>query len=313
MRKKEYIVTIGSANMDVAGYSHASLNYADSNPGKIKFTPGGVGRNISHNLALLGKDSWLLTAVGSDFYGQSLLAQTSQPGVHVDKCLIVSGENTSSYLSLLDNTGEMLVAINDMCITEYISAEFLAQHADFIRGAKVIIADCNISEAALTWVLENADSTPVFVDPVSAWKCVKIRERLGKIHTLKPNRLEAETLSGITLSGREDVGKVAAWFHEHGLNRLVLSMGGDGVYYSDIHGEHGWSRPLKTNVINVTGAGDAMMAGLASCWVDNVPFIESVRFAQGCSSMALSSEYTNNPDLSIANVTSLVENIECLN
>ena len=33
MREKEYIVTIGSANMDVAGYSHASLNYADSNPG----------------------------------------------------------------------------------------------------------------------------------------------------------------------------------------------------------------------------------------------------------------------------------------
>jgi pseudouridine kinase len=43
MRKKDYIITIGSANMDVAGYSHGVLNYADSNPGKIKFTPGGVG------------------------------------------------------------------------------------------------------------------------------------------------------------------------------------------------------------------------------------------------------------------------------
>ncbi|EPM2153920.1 PfkB family carbohydrate kinase, partial [Escherichia coli] len=111
----------------------------------------------------------------------------------------------------------------------------------------------------------------------------------------------------------EDVAKVAAWFHQHGLNRLVLSMGGDGVYYSDISGESGWSAPIKTNVINVTGAGDAMMAGLASCWVDGMPFAESVRFAQGCSSMALSCEYTNNPDLSIANVISLVENAECLN
>lgn len=313
MCKKEYIVTIGSANIDVAGYSHGSLNYADSNPGKIKFTPGGVGRNIAHNLALLGQSSWLLTAVGSDFYGQSLLAQTRTPGVHVDKCLVVSDENTSSYLSLLDNTGEMLVAINDMGITDHISAAFLTPHADFIRGAKVIVADCNISEEALAWIVENAGSTPVFVDPVSAWKCVKIRERLGQIHTLKPNRLEAETLSGIALAGREDVAKVAAWFHERGLNRLVLSMGGDGVYYSDIHGENGWSRPIKTNVINVTGAGDAMMAGLASCWVDNVPFIDSVRFAQGCAAMALASEYTNNPNLSILNVTSLVENIACLN
>ena len=293
MREKDYVVIIGSANIDVAGYSHESLNYADSNPGKIKFTPGGVGRNIAQNLALLGNKAWLLSAVGSDFYGQSLLTQTNQSGVYVDKCLIVPGENTSSYLSLLDNTGEMLVAI--------------------IQRAKVIVADCNISEEALAWILDNAANVPVFVDPVSAWKCVKVRDRLNQIHTLKPNRLEAETLSGIALSGREDVAKVAAWFHQHGLNRLVLSMGGDGVYYSDISGESGWSAPIKTNVINVTGAGDAMMAGLASCWVDGMPFAESVRFAQGCSSMALSCEYTNNPDLSIANVISLVENAECLN
>ncbi|BDQ98620.1 pseudouridine kinase [Escherichia coli] len=297
MREKDYVVIIGSANIDVAGYSHESLNYADSNPGKIKFTPGGVGRNIAQNLALLGNKAWLLSAVGSDFYGQSLLTQTNQSGVYVDKCLIVPGENTSSYLSLLDNTGEMLVAINDMNISNAITAEYLAQHREFIQRAKVIVADCNISEEALAWILDNAANVPVFVDPVSAWKCVKVRDRLNQIHTLKPNRLEAETLSGIALSGRDDVAKVAAWFHQHGLNRLVLSMGGDGVYYSDISGENGWSAPIKTNVIYVTGAGDATMAGLASCWVDGMPFAESVRFAQGCSSMALACEYTNNPEL----------------
>ncbi len=102
--------------------------------------------------------------------------------------------------------------------------------------------------------------------------CQKVRDRLNQIHTLKQIRLEAETLSGIALSGCYDVAKVAAWFHQHGLNRLVLSMGGDGVYYSDISGENGLVRAIKTNVINVTGAGDAMMAGLASCWVDGMPF-----------------------------------------
>lgn len=313
MRKKEYIVTIGSANMDVAGYSHDSLNYADSNPGRIKFSPGGVGRNIAHNLSLLGKASWLLTAVGQDFYGEMLLTQTRQSGVHVEKSLCVPGENTSCYLSLLDNTGEMLVAINDMGISEHISARFLTQHADFIRHASAVVADCNISEEALVWILENAGGVPVFVDPVSAWKCIKIRNHLDKIHTLKPNRLEAETLSGIALSGRDDAADVAAWFHTHGLTRLVLSMGGDGVYYSHANGEHGWALPVKTQVINVTGAGDAMMAGLVSCWVDGLSFIDSVRFAQGCSCMALACEYTNNPDLSVENVISLLEKSACLN
>ncbi|ASG19066.1 pseudouridine kinase [Salmonella enterica subsp. diarizonae] len=313
MCNSKYVVTIGSANIDIAGYSYHALNYADSNPGKIKFTPGGVGRNIAHNLALLGKNSWLMTAVGDDFWGQSLLEQTCRSGVHTEKCLIVSDENTSTYLSLLDNTGEMLVAINDMGITERISASFLVQHKDFICGADTIIADCNLSEETLAWILNNCSDVPVFIDPVSAWKCIKIRGQLDKIHTLKPNRFEAETLSGITLSGRNDVSKVAAWFHEHGLRRLVLSMGGEGVYYSEIRGVNGWSRPFKTRVINVTGAGDAMMAGLVSCRMDGASFYDSVRFAQGCSSMALTCEYTNNPDLSVANVKSLMENTECLN
>ncbi len=127
MREKDYVVIIGSANIDVAGYSHESLNYADSNPGKIKFTPGGVGRNIAQNLALLGNKAWLLSAVGSDFYGQSLLTQTNQSGVYVDKCLIVPGENTSSYLSLLDNTGEMRKSLANASISTYVNVKCLAQ------------------------------------------------------------------------------------------------------------------------------------------------------------------------------------------
>ena len=71
MPENDYVVIIGSANMDVAGYSNVSLNYADSNPGKIKYTPGGVGRNIAQNIALLNKTAWLLSVVGDDFLPQN--------------------------------------------------------------------------------------------------------------------------------------------------------------------------------------------------------------------------------------------------
>lgn len=59
----------------------------------------------------------------------------------------------------------MLVAINDMSITEHITPAFLSQHQDFICNAAVIVVDCNISEAALAWLMENSGATPVFVDP----------------------------------------------------------------------------------------------------------------------------------------------------
>ncbi|MFB2832454.1 PfkB family carbohydrate kinase [Aeromonas jandaei] len=306
MPKEKYIVTIGSINMDIAGYPHSALIYSDSNPGKIQCTPGGVGRNIAHNLALLNKESWLLSVVGDDSYGQSLLDQTAQVGVHVDKCLALSGKNTSSYLSLLDEQGEMLVALNDMSIIEHITPDFLQPHKEFIKNSEVIITDCGMNEPILSWLIENAGSTPIFVDPASSCKCTRIKHHLAHIHTLKPNKLEAETLSGISIEKTNDVRKVADWFHCNGLQRLIISMGRDGAYYSEKNGEYGWSPALKTHVVNVTGAGDAMMAGLAACWVDGVSFAHAVRFAQGCSSLTLSCEFTNNPSLSYKNINQLL-------
>ena len=49
-----YIAVVGGVNIDVGGRSFAPLVAGDSNPGVIRTSLGGVGRNIAHNLALLG-------------------------------------------------------------------------------------------------------------------------------------------------------------------------------------------------------------------------------------------------------------------
>ncbi|MFR6694576.1 MAG: hypothetical protein ACLUS6_11605 [Dysosmobacter sp.] len=41
---------------------------------------------------------------------------------------------------------------------------------------------------------------PLFADPVSTAKAVKLKPVLGKLHTLKPNRIEAELLSGVKIT-----------------------------------------------------------------------------------------------------------------
>ena len=128
----------------------------------------------------------------------------------------------------------MLVAINDMTIGEHISAEFLSQHIDFIQGRRLLLQTVISVSQHLSgyWIMQV--KVPVFVDPYLHGSVSKFVNILAQIHTLKPNRLEAETLSGISLSDRNDAEKVAVWFHTHGLNRLVLSMG-DGVYYSELY------------------------------------------------------------------------------
>ena len=66
MTASPYIAVVGGVNIDIGGRSDAPLVAGDSNPGRIRSSLGGVGRNIAHNLALLGAKVRLITALGAD-------------------------------------------------------------------------------------------------------------------------------------------------------------------------------------------------------------------------------------------------------
>ena len=57
---------VGGVNMDICGRPDRSLIPRDSNPGRVRLSPGGVGRNIAHNLALMGVETSLITALGGE-------------------------------------------------------------------------------------------------------------------------------------------------------------------------------------------------------------------------------------------------------
>ncbi|MDC9598335.1 PfkB family carbohydrate kinase [Xenorhabdus anantnagensis] len=285
-----YAVTIGAANIDLTSYTSAKLIYEDSNPGKIISTPGGVGRNIAQNIALLKNESYLISVVGNDSNGKALFDYTKSTGVNVNHLYKLDDEKTSICNSLIDENGKCVVSVNDMSILEKLTPTLLSQSKSLIQHASVLIVDCNLTEDALKWLFNNASNVPIFVDTVSRSKASKIRHLLSHIHTLKPNRTEAEILSGIKIETQKDAADAANWFHQHGIQRLILSMDAKGVYYSERDNTSGCSDAINTNIINANGAGDAMMAGLVHCWLEGMNLKESIRFAQQCSALTLSSE-----------------------
>ena len=54
MNTKPYIAVAGGVNIDVGARCARKLRMKDSNPGYVRTSFGGVGRNIAHNLSLLG-------------------------------------------------------------------------------------------------------------------------------------------------------------------------------------------------------------------------------------------------------------------
>ena len=82
--RSPYVTVVGGMNMDIGGWPSEELVAQDSNPGRVRMSPGGVGRNIAHNMSLMGLDVRLLTAFGDDVYAQKLAAVCGELGIEKD-------------------------------------------------------------------------------------------------------------------------------------------------------------------------------------------------------------------------------------
>mgnify|MGYP001081543234 CR=1 FL=1 len=206
--RSPYVTVVGGMNMDIGGWPGEELVAQDSNPGRVRMSPGGVGRNIAHNMSLMGLDVRLLTAFGDDVYAQKLAAVCGELGIDISQSPVIPGGHTSTYLFINDQQGDMQLAVSDMDIYQNLTPRVLAGRKQLLEGSQVVVIDTNLPAESIAWLADNCHA-PIFADPGSTVKAEKLRPVLGKLHTLKPNRIEAELLSGVPIHDHNDVEAAA--------------------------------------------------------------------------------------------------------
>ena len=291
-----YVTVVGGVNVDIGGRPEAALVARDSNPGAVHSSLGGVGRNIAHNMALLGLDTRLLTAFGDDLNAQKLAASCGELGIDISQSPVIPGGRTSTYLFINDERGDMALAVSDMEIYRHLTPQALAQRHKLLDASQVVVVDTNIPEESIAWLAENC-AAPLFADPVSTAKAVKLKPVLGKLHTLKPNRLEAELLSGVPITGEASLNKAADALLETGLRRVFISLGAEGVFAAD-HSGRVQLPCLSAELVNATGCGDAFMAAIAWAYLRGTDLADTARAGLAASSIAMESRETINPAMS---------------
>lgn len=304
------IAVLGAANLDISAGSKTLLKPGDSTPGHVTTTAGGVARNIAENLARLGHISCLISAVGDDLHGQFLLNHTQNAGVDVSRCSVWPGRSTGSYLSISNPDASLLVAVNDMAVLDLLSPAELAKQSAFLASASAWVVDCNLSEASFAELMQNKSAAPVFVDGVSSHKCTKALPWLGAIHTLKINRLEAQTLCGVAVETTALASVAAQSLCARGIENVVVSLGNSGVCWHQRSSNSGGHVPaLAVAAINSNGAGDALMAGLVHGVLADWPLEQTVRFGNACAALTMLSAGANHPQLSAANAGRLMASL----
>ena len=208
------MAVVGGANIDIHGKSNQPLRSKDSNPGSVHTSAGGVARNVAENLARLGVDCRLVSAVGNDYHGRMLLRLSQEAGIDVQHVQEIASAATSTYLSVLDDSGDMQVAIADMSIIDHLNAKRLKSLQPMLQQSSLMIIDSNLPGDALAWLGDNFADKSVFADTVSSSKAPRLKPCLSSIHTLKTSAIEAEALTGLDAQTPEQLSHVASHLHD---------------------------------------------------------------------------------------------------
>ena len=286
----DYIAVVGGMNVDIGGRPLHRPVLKDSNPGKVSIRPGGVGRNIAHNLRLLGLEVKLLSAVGADEHGGLLLQSCAVHGIDTSLCLCAEDENSSTYLYITDERGDMELAVADMDVTARLTPAVMEERLTALNAAQAVVLDANLPEETLLYLADHV-TAPLYADPVSTAKALRMRGILPHLNCLKPNALEAEALTGETKPEIAARSLVRA-----GVRRVFLSLGHQGMIAADA--EQLMNLPCEqARVINTTGAGDAVTAALCWAGVHGLDLEQSLRFALKAGAIACECVEANNPAL----------------
>lgn len=295
------VLVIGASNLDVKGRALEPFITGTSIRGEIRSSLGGVGRNIAENLARLGVSTILLSAVADDGTGKRIVNQTSESGVDVSHLLIESEGRTGSYMAIYDQQGVLSVSLDDMELLKNITPRYVNDRRRFFRDAAMVVVDANLSRSTLKTIFRLAEQyeLPVCADPTSKNLAVRLCPYLDLLEMVTPNQTEAQTLLGSGLiEGRDEAIAAAKELVSRGVEIAVITLAEMGVVYATSN-ESGHVPALDIDVVDFTGAGDALSAATIFGLLEEMPVGEAIRLGVSAAALTIQSRETVCRDLSL--------------
>ena len=304
------VVVIGGANMDFKCQSKAPMVLRTSNPGRMAATVGGVACNIARNLARLGVPTALFTVVGQDEFGERILREARAAGLDASMTLL-SARPTGTYVALLDRDGELAAAISAMELMEELTADRISARAATLGQARLVVADCNLEQAALLRLAEicAGAKVPLAIDAVSTRKAERLRPLLKArlpVHLLALNRDEAAILTARKVRSEADLKRAAGILHQMNVKHVLIGLGDRGTYAASAE-EDAHIAPFPAALADVTGGGDAALAGAIHALLNQQTLVEAARWGQAAAALTVSVPETVNTALSPAALQAMLK------
>ncbi|XP_030815996.1 pseudouridine-metabolizing bifunctional protein C1861.05-like isoform X1 [Camarhynchus parvulus] len=333
-------VVIGGINVDFIAKAQNPeiLGGGQTNAGRVRRAFGGVGRNLADCLSRLGQAPLLLSAVGKDEHLESVLHYCH----HMDMSgiLQLEGKSTATYCAVISSAGELSLALGDMDIHQQITEQYVSQFKENLCQAPLVCIDGNVPLSTIQYVCqlarehqlavcyeptdENKASKPFLSD---SWKALTyISPNLQELRAINrtlgnpvpaelPSRLEDVVQAAVALACPllAHLQCVVVTLGAHGVLLCGRSLGGSISLHPGAHKQAAAARlcaahypaiPVsREEIVNVSGAGDSLMAGILAGVLAKHDTGTCVRMGLLAASLSLRSYEPISPDISTSSVS----------
>ncbi len=272
------VITAGKMNVDIfflidkidPGTNHVSE--------ESRIDLGGKAANVAVALSKLGVSVSITGCVGSDMLGDFIKGELERYGVdtqHVKTC----GEQSGRTAIIVDSSGE-----NTMMNFPGANRNFSPEMIDWtlIEDGDVLFVQFGIPADTIFEISSMAKRAGMMVYADPSFPAEVPWDAFVYFDYLSPNERE---LLGIT--GKSDVDRAVRHVLKRGVETLILKMGDRGLKIFSEKVEHKVD-PVKTDVVDTTGAGDSFNACFIYGRLNRMTDEESALLGSVCASITIS-------------------------
>lgn len=252
----DYIVKMDDFNLGHVNRSSCESVYA-----------GGKGINVSIVLNNLGVKSKALGFIAG-FTGQEIEREVREFGCDTDFIKLKNGMSRINVKIKADVESEINGGGPD--IPEE-ALEELYEKLNCLTEGDILVLAGSIPKTMPVDIYEKImeslqDKGVKFIVDTTGESLLKVLKY--KPFLIKPNHHELGDLFNVKLNGNDEIIEYAKKLKEMGARNVLISMAGDGAILLDEHGKVYQGRPPKGEVLNSVGAGDSMVAGFVTGYLN---------------------------------------------
>ena len=289
-----------------------------SNPVVSRRTRGGVARNVAENLARLSVGCQLISIVGDDEAGRNILNVTAREGVDTGLVQKSLGESTGSCTRVMQPDGALFASFADIGICKFMDRDFIHNRWLHIAGATVVFADTNLPAETLSFLITGCreHELTLVLDAVSMSKARRLPLNLHGVDMLFCNTDEARSMLGDDIAKdmaggaepttAEEMKSMARALCQRGARSAVVTGGSAGISYAS-EGDCILLPAAPGPVTDVSGAGDALIAGTLCGRLMDYDAVTSLTLGLNAAAMTIASEECTAPALSVESITAGID------